>query len=122
MVESNIREEAKRITTKILERQEVLNDGIAEIQQAAFSDLREELGYDAFEDNGRESLTDNRVKSFNNAVTVDELKSILVPSRRSAETVLRGRENVANIIKGHDDRVVAIVGPCSVHDPEEALE
>jgi 3-deoxy-7-phosphoheptulonate synthase len=39
----------------------------------------------------------------------------------SAEVVLRGRSVVADILNREDDRLLVVVGPCSVHDPEAAL-
>ncbi len=39
----------------------------------------------------------------------------------SAEVVLRGRSIVADILGRGDDRLLVVVGPCSVHDPEAAL-
>ncbi|MDX2226080.1 MAG: 3-deoxy-7-phosphoheptulonate synthase [Verrucomicrobiae bacterium] len=38
------------------------------------------------------------------------------------DTVMRGREEVARILKGEDSRLLVIVGPCSIHDPVSALE
>ena len=37
-------------------------------------------------------------------------------------TVLSGRDEVAAILEGSDDRVMVVVGPCSVHDVDAALE
>jgi 3-deoxy-7-phosphoheptulonate synthase len=37
-------------------------------------------------------------------------------------TVVNGRKDAANIILGRNDRLLVIVGPCSIHDPETALE
>lgn len=37
-------------------------------------------------------------------------------------TVLAGRDAVAGILNGTDDRLLTIVGPCSVHDPAAALD
>jgi 3-deoxy-7-phosphoheptulonate synthase len=36
--------------------------------------------------------------------------------------VLRGREAVAAVLNRDDDRLLVIVGPCSIHDPAAALE
>ncbi len=36
--------------------------------------------------------------------------------------MVRGRGEVGNVLDGSDDRVLLIVGPCSVHDPEAALD
>merc|ERR1719428_1521220 len=38
------------------------------------------------------------------------------------ETILRARDEISDIIQGKDDRLIVIVGPCSVHDPKAALE
>jgi len=39
-----------------------------------------------------------------------------------AEVVLRGRDAVTAILDGIDDRLLLVVGPCSVHDVDAALE
>ncbi|MFW5775531.1 MAG: 3-deoxy-7-phosphoheptulonate synthase [Chitinivibrionales bacterium] len=44
------------------------------------------------------------------------------PSQQSYETVLKGRREVSDIIEGRDDRLLAIVGPCSIHDIDAARE
>ncbi len=44
----------------------------------------------------------------------------LAPS--SEEFVLRGRSAVADVLNRVDDRLMVVVGPCSVHDPEAALD
>jgi 3-deoxy-7-phosphoheptulonate synthase len=41
---------------------------------------------------------------------------------KSSETVARGREHIQAVLRGDDDRLVVVVGPCSVHDPDAALE
>ncbi len=39
-----------------------------------------------------------------------------------AETVIEGRRCVSRVLDGLDDRLLVVVGPCSVHDPQAALE
>ena len=39
-----------------------------------------------------------------------------------AAFVARSREAVRSILRGEDDRLLVIVGPCSIHDPDAALE
>lgn len=39
-----------------------------------------------------------------------------------ARVVLDAREGIHNILHGHDDRLMVLVGPCSIHDPKAALE
>ncbi|HON13913.1 MAG TPA: 3-deoxy-7-phosphoheptulonate synthase, partial [Treponema sp.] len=41
---------------------------------------------------------------------------------RAAETVAACRQQITNILHGRDKRLLAIVGPCSIHDPDAALE
>jgi 3-deoxy-7-phosphoheptulonate synthase len=43
-------------------------------------------------------------------------------TRRVAATVLEGRNAIRRILTGEDRRPLAIVGPCSIHDPLAALE
>jgi 3-deoxy-7-phosphoheptulonate synthase len=38
------------------------------------------------------------------------------------QTVLEGREQVRNVLHGNDPRLLLIVGPCSIHSKESALE
>ena len=33
-----------------------------------------------------------------------------------------GRADTINILNGDDDRLIVVVGPCSVHDPEAAMD
>ena len=39
-----------------------------------------------------------------------------------AQTVVQGRTGIQRILAKQDDRLVVVVGPCSIHDPETALE
>ena len=43
-------------------------------------------------------------------------------SERSSELVFSLRRQVGDIVVGRDPRLLIIVGPCSIHDPESALE
>ena len=51
-----------------------------------------------------------------------ELSARLPRSARAAQTVERGRAALRDTLHGRDRRFVAVVGPCSVHDPRAALE
>jgi 3-deoxy-7-phosphoheptulonate synthase len=39
-----------------------------------------------------------------------------------AETVTRARAEVVDILDGRDDRLIVVVGPCSIHDPDAAMD
>ena len=41
---------------------------------------------------------------------------------KSSETVAKSREQIQAILRGDDDRLLVVVGPCSVHDPAAALD
>jgi 3-deoxy-7-phosphoheptulonate synthase len=43
-------------------------------------------------------------------------------TRKQEEVVLRGRGETVDILRREDDRLLVVVGPCSVHDPEAALD
>ncbi|BDR52384.1 phospho-2-dehydro-3-deoxyheptonate aldolase [Bombiscardovia nodaiensis] len=43
-------------------------------------------------------------------------------SREQIELVLRSRQEIRDVLHGRDDRLLVIVGPCSIHDPKAALE
>jgi len=46
-----------------------------------------------------------------------------VPLTQTAlETVVKGRRDAVGVIMGRNDRLLVIVGPCSIHDPATALE
>ncbi|MEY4235335.1 MAG: hypothetical protein RLZZ454_593, partial [Pseudomonadota bacterium] len=36
-------------------------------------------------------------------------------------TVLQSREAISNVLHGRDDRLVVVVGPCSIHDHDQAM-
>ena len=40
----------------------------------------------------------------------------------AAKTILEARAAIHNILTGQDDRLLVIVGPCSIHDPAAAVE
>ncbi|KAF2761204.1 phospho-2-dehydro-3-deoxyheptonate aldolase [Pseudovirgaria hyperparasitica] len=46
---------------------------------------------------------------------------IPIPSN-AGKTVLQGRRDAINVISQKDDRLLVMVGPCSLHDPDLALE
>jgi len=67
-------------------------------------------------------LDDRRVKVVRPLIPPQILIEELPLSLRGAQTVLDGRRQVEAIIRGDDDRLLVIVGPCSVHNPAQALE
>ncbi|GIC94405.1 3-deoxy-7-phosphoheptulonate synthase [Aspergillus udagawae] len=50
------------------------------------------------------------------------LRTQIITSSESAWTVDRGRREAAAIVTKQDDRLLVLVGPCSIHDPDAAVE
>jgi 3-deoxy-7-phosphoheptulonate synthase len=67
-------------------------------------------------------LTDVRVREVLPLVSPQELRAEIPVPPESAATVVRGRAEVEAILRGEDERLLAIVGPCSIHDPVAARE
>ncbi|QWF70739.1 3-deoxy-7-phosphoheptulonate synthase AroG [Methylomonas paludis] len=40
----------------------------------------------------------------------------------AAATILKTRAAIHNILNGTDDRLLVVIGPCSIHDPQAAVE
>jgi len=64
----------------------------------------------------REAVRDQRIERLEPLVSPAELLGELPLTDDRAEVVLRGREQVHAILDGRDDRLLVVVGPCSVHD------
>ena len=51
-----------------------------------------------------------------------KLKDLLPVSDSVIETVLNARKAIKSILEGEDSRILMVVGPCSIHDTQAALE
>ncbi|KAK0547925.1 hypothetical protein OC846_003557 [Tilletia horrida] len=67
-------------------------------------------------------LDDKRIKKVKPLIPPQIIVEEYPLSISAAQTVLVGRVTTDNIVKGTDDRLLVIVGPCSVHDVHSALE
>ncbi|MEM1113939.1 MAG: 3-deoxy-7-phosphoheptulonate synthase [Pseudomonadota bacterium] len=68
------------------------------------------------------STDDLRIQKTNELISPDELIRDIAISETAEETVSRARQAIHRVLTGEDDRLVAVVGPCSIHDPEAARE
>jgi 3-deoxy-7-phosphoheptulonate synthase len=68
------------------------------------------------------SLRNTRVAEFTALPTPRDLLAELPLPAEAAATVARGRDEVRAVLDGVDDRLLVIVGPCSIHDPEAGLD
>ena len=62
---------------------------------------------------------------------IDNLRPLIPPAilmeelpmdERASTLVWQSRSDIGSILAGRDDRLLVVVGPCSVHDPAAALE
>lgn len=65
---------------------------------------------------------DTRILGYDPLVPPALLQHEIKASAESLDVVIKGRYDSAQILKGNDDRCIVIVGPCSIHDPPQALE
>lgn len=69
-----------------------------------------------------DKLDDRRVKATRPLIPPQILQEDLPLTLTAAQTVLEGRKAAENILHSDDDRLLVVVGPCSVHNVESALE
>ncbi|KAJ3993744.1 3-deoxy-7-phosphoheptulonate synthase [Lentinula boryana] len=74
------------------------------------------------EERVQQYLQDRRVIGYDPLVQPALLRHEITSSPTSHRTIASARYSAASILSGHDDRVLVIVGPCSIHSPEQALE
>ncbi|KAJ9202199.1 hypothetical protein DTO164E3_3128 [Paecilomyces variotii] len=66
---------------------------------------------------------DSRIRGYNPLTPPNLLQHEIAQSEKSKQTVLQGRDEAVAIVQGTDrTRLLVIVGPCSIHDPDMALE
>ncbi len=65
---------------------------------------------------------DLRILDTEELISPEQLIDDLPVGSEAAKTVSHARETIHRILTGEDDRVLVIVGPCSIHDPDAARE
>jgi 3-deoxy-7-phosphoheptulonate synthase len=63
-----------------------------------------------------------RIRSLEPLVPPARLGALLPLDTTAANTVVEGRRAVEAVLGGHDERVIAVVGPCSIHDCDAARD
>ncbi|KFK95110.1 MULTISPECIES: 3-deoxy-7-phosphoheptulonate synthase AroG [unclassified Serratia (in: enterobacteria)] len=67
----------------------------------------------------------------NDDLRIKEIKELLPPvallekfpaTEQAAETVSKARNAIHKILRGNDDRLLVVIGPCSIHDTKAAKE
>ncbi len=65
---------------------------------------------------------DTRIKSVSEVVPPAKLHDSLPLTETASDTVFNTRSAIHKVLHGEDDRLVVIVGPCSIHDTKAAIE
>ncbi|AOF52103.1 3-deoxy-7-phosphoheptulonate synthase [Rodentibacter caecimuris] len=65
---------------------------------------------------------DTRIEKVDQVLPPIALLEKFPASEEAAALVKQTRQEAHNIIHGKDDRLLVIIGPCSIHDPKAALE
>src|SRR3989454_57543 len=65
---------------------------------------------------------DLRIKEIKELLSPDVIRNEFPLTVRTAEVTYETRHEIHRILHGADDRLLVIIGPCSIHDPKAALE
>ena len=65
---------------------------------------------------------DLNVKEIVRLSTPREIKAVTPGSDVETATVARSRERIIRILEQTDPRLLVVIGPCSIHDEQSALE
>ena len=67
-------------------------------------------------------LENINIKSVELLATPRAMQSAVPQTNATLSTVMRGRETLERIMDGEDRRLLAVVGPCSIHNLDAAEE
>jgi 3-deoxy-7-phosphoheptulonate synthase len=65
---------------------------------------------------------DTRIERISEVSPPAHLLREFALSEQAARTVFEGRDRIHNILNGSDDRLLVVIGPCSIHDPVAARD
>jgi 3-deoxy-7-phosphoheptulonate synthase len=69
------------------------------------------------------TVTENlRIASIRAVSKPSQVQAELPLSEAAAQTTVNARLETQQILQGRDERLLVVVGPCSIHDPQAALE
>src|SRR5207342_3768404 len=70
----------------------------------------------------RDGVRDQRIAKVVELAPPEKLLEELRLGKEQAKAVVKGRQEVVDVLHGKDSRLLVVVGPCSVHDPKAALD
>lgn len=69
-----------------------------------------------------EEFDDTRILGYDPLIPPALLQNEIAAKKDSLSVVIKARAESAQILSGSDDRCLVVVGPCSIHDTEAALD
>jgi len=63
-----------------------------------------------------------RTTLIDNLVSPQELANQIPLDQKTADFIIESRKSIEKIITGEDDRLLVIIGPCSIHDTDAAID
>ncbi len=73
-------------------------------------------------DNSTRGIDDVRIEDEFAVASPREVMTEHPVTESAAGTTFGARRDIRRVLEGEDDRAIVVVGPCSIHDPEAALE
>lgn len=67
-------------------------------------------------------MEDWRIRGYDPLTPPDLLQHEFPLTDKSKQVILKGRDDAVNILNGKDDRLIIVIGPCSIHDPVAARD
>lgn len=122
MTKATLLQEAEALKERLVPVQQRLDAAAQAAQKNVLDEVAAEIGLAEAKPSHVAPLVDARVTARTPLLTPALLTDVLPVSEQSAATTAGSRAAIANIISHSDDRLVVIVGPCSIHDADSALE
>ncbi|MDB5800886.1 MAG: phospho-2-dehydro-3-deoxyheptonate aldolase [Rhodocyclales bacterium] len=70
----------------------------------------------------RDHIDDVRIREIKELAPPSQIIEEFPSSERTARTTFEARNAIHRILHGADDRLLVVVGPCSIHDTDAAME
>ena len=67
-------------------------------------------------------IVDTNIAGHYSLPAPKQVQKLQPAAKASLDAVARGRREIREILRGNDDRLFLVVGPCSIHDPLAAYE
>lgn len=70
----------------------------------------------------KKTTDDLRIRELKELIPPEMVMQEFTRTDKATSTVIAARSTIHNILNGTDDRLLVVIGPCSIHDPKAALE